>query len=67
MGAGPCVQCGGEVPVSLVVTVAGEDALVAGQHAAGVDRVRGPVPGVQVREPPGAGQVHVPHPARRAG
>ena len=61
------MQRGGEVPVSLVVAVADENALVAGQYAAGVNRVRGPVPGVHVRQPLRAGQVHVPHPARGAG
>jgi hypothetical protein len=42
----PGVQRSGEVPVAGVsgVSVADDDALVAGQHAAGVDRVRGPVP-----------------------
>ena len=66
MGPAPRVQRIGEVPVP-EVAVADDDPGVAGQDAAGVDRGRGPVPGVHVREVGGAGQVHVPHPARGAG
>ena len=56
-----------EVPVPAVIAVADEDPLVAGQHTAGVDRVRGPVPEVHVRQEPGAGQVHIPHSPGGAG
>ena len=44
LDSAPGVQRSGEVPVA-VVAVADDDPGVAGQHAAGVDRVRGPVPG----------------------
>ena len=40
---------------------------VAGQHAAGIDGGRGPVPGVHVRQPPCAGQVDVAQAAGGAG
>ena len=61
------MQRGREVPVPLVVAVPDEDALVAGQHAVGVDRGRGPVPGMHVRQPLRAGQVHVTQAPGRAG
>ena len=54
MGSAPGVQRAGEVPVA-VVTVADDDAGVARENAAGVDRVAGPVPSVHVRQVRGAG------------
>ena len=66
MRTAPGVQRVREVAVSLVVAVADENSLVAGQDAA-VYRGRGPVPGVHVRQVPRAGQVHVPQAARSAG
>ena len=49
------------------VAVADDDALVAGQHPAGVDRPGRPVAGMQAGQVAGAGQVDVPGPAGRAG
>jgi len=43
MDSAPGVQRAGQVRIA-GVAVADQDAVVAGQHAAGVDRVRGPVP-----------------------
>ena len=47
--------------------VADQDAGVAGQDAAGVDRSGGPVPGVHQRQVPGTGHVQVPQAPGGAG
>ena len=64
--AAPGMQCADEVGVTLV-PVADQDAGVAGQDAAGVDRGGGPVPGVHQRQVPGAGHVQVPQAPGGAG
>src|ERR1019366_4709337 len=56
VSSAPGVQRAGQVRIA-DVAVADDDAVVAGQHAAGVDRVRGTVSGVQAGEVAGAGQV----------
>ncbi len=50
-----------------MAAVADDDPGVAGQDAAGIDGGRGPVPGVHVRQPPGAGQVDIAQAAGGAG
>ena len=62
MDRAPGVQGAGQVLIAFV-SVADDDAGVAGQHASRVDRLRAAVPGVQVGQVAGARQMDIPRAA----